>query len=482
MDEGKPMEAGASDVHEQGPAAVDGAANQRSARKFELNRLLALGKVTVGKVGKKLKFRRAKLRAYRDEVGVVELNDPPLDGAFRDMADDAPIVRIASTIMLQAIRDGASDIHVEPERLGVRIRHRVDGVLHEVMQVPKHIQEPLIARFKILADLNIADPRLPQSGNISILVDGRHYDFRLTCIPTTLGVSMVMRIMDKSKELLTLEDQGLNESNLATLISLLHKENGMIVISGPTRSGKTSLLYSCLQLLNRPETKILTIEDPVEFAIPGIGQVQVEEKDGLTFSTAIPAFLHQDANVIMVSDTFDIETARLAVEAAMTGHIVLTTMHTWSATDVLRRFQDLGVETHIFGAAISAVVNLRMARKLCNHCKAEMSPEEVSDTIKKVCSLSAAGGYEIADTPTLYRATGCPECSLSGYRGRIPLHEMLVCSSRLVKEVVKSDSESECTRLAVESGMRTLLADGITKAVAGETSIDEILRVTTGAM
>lgn len=391
--------------------------------------------------------------------------------AMRDMADDAPIVRIGYTIVLQAIREGASDIHIEPEKRGVRIRYRVDGVLNEIMQVPKHIQAPLISRFKILADLNIAERRVPQDGRIPIRHEGKEYDLRVNCCPTQFGEKIVMRILDKSNVLLPLEKLGFHPDVMSIMDELIIQPNGLLLTVGPTGSGKTTTLYSILNKINTPDKNIMTVEDPVEYVLPGISQVHVQKKAGMTFAAALRAFLRQDPDVIMVGEIRDLETAQIAIEASLTGHLVLSTLHTNSAPEAVMRLADMGIETFLLAATMSGVVAQRLARRICVNCK---EPYEVqAETLRKF-------GFPVTnprEMVTLYRGRGCETCRGKGYKGRLGLYEMLKMNEELRELVVRRAPVAEVRDAARAAGMKELREDGLYKVLQGLTTPDEVMRV-----
>jgi len=391
--------------------------------------------------------------------------------AMRESADDAPIVRIGYTIVLQAIREGASDIHVEPERRGVRIRYRIDGVLNEIMQVPKHIQAPLISRFKILADLNIAERRIPQDGRIPIRHEGKEYDLRVNCCPTNYGEKIVMRILDKSNVLLPLDKLGFSPEVLATLEELVTQPNGLIMTTGPTGSGKTTTLYSILNKINTPDKNIMTIEDPVEYILPGISQVHVVKKSGMTFAVALRAFLRQDPDVIMVGEVRDLETAQIAIEASLTGHLVLTTIHTNTASEAVMRLADMGIETFLLAATVTGVMGQRLARRICTNCK---EPYEVQAESLRKFGFPVTNPREMV---TLYRGRGCEACRGKGYKGRLGLYEMLKMNEELRELVVRRAPVAEIRDAAKASGMKDLRSDGLWKVLQGMTTPDEVMRV-----
>ncbi|MDR3710008.1 MAG: ATPase, T2SS/T4P/T4SS family [Capsulimonadaceae bacterium] len=402
-------------------------------------------------------------------IGAAE--DDNDEEAMRDMADDAPIVRIGYTIVLQAIREGASDIHIEPEKRGVRIRYRIDGVLNEIMQVPKHIQAPLISRFKILADLNIAERRVPQDGRIPIRHEGKEYDLRVNCCPTNFGEKIVMRVLDKSNVLLPLEKLGFHPDVMTQMDDLITQPNGLFLTCGPTGSGKTTTLYSILNKINTPEKNIMTVEDPVEYILPGISQVHVQKKAGMTFAAALRAFLRQDPDVIMVGEIRDLETAQIAVEAALTGHLVLSTIHTNSASEAVMRLADMGIEPFLLSATVSGVIGQRLSRRVCGNCK---EPYEVQAESLRRFGFPVTNPREMI---TLYRGRGCETCRGKGYKGRLGLYELLKMNDEIRELVVRRAPALEVRDAARASGMKELREDGLWKVLQGMTTPEEVMRV-----
>jgi type IV pilus assembly protein PilB len=398
-------------------------------------------------------------------------DDDEDEEAMRDMADDAPIVRIAHTIVIQAIREGASDIHIEPEKRGVRIRYRVDGVLVEIMQVPKHIQAPLISRFKILADLNIAERRVPQDGRIPIRHEGKEFDLRVNCCPTNFGEKIVMRVLDKGNVLLPLEKLGFHPDVMSVMAELVAQPNGLFLTTGPTGSGKTTTLYSVLNQINTPEKNIMTCEDPVEYILQGISQVQVQKKAGLTFAAALRAFLRQDPDVIMVGEIRDLETAQIAVEASLTGHLVLSTLHTNSAPEAVMRLADMGIETYLLAATVTGVIAQRLARRICGNCK---EPYDVPQEQLRKFGFVVKNPKEMV---TIYKGRGCETCRGKGFKGRIGLYEMMKMNEELRELVVRRAPVAEVKDAAKAAGMKELREDGLWKVLQGMTTPDEVMRV-----
>lgn len=399
----------------------------------------------------------------------VEAEEISLD-KLKALVDEAPIVRVVNLIISQAINDKASDIHIEPEVRNVKVRYRVDGVLHDVMTPPKHIQAPMISRIKIMSNMDIAERRIPQDGKIHLKHDGREFDLRVSTVPTIHGEKVVMRILDKGSVMLGLEKLGFSEANRTKFEAIVDKPYGMILVTGPTGSGKSTTLYSCLNKLNTGLTNILTIEDPAEYQLPGVNQVQVNPKANLTFASALRAFLRQDPDIIMVGEIRDAETANIAVEAALTGHLVLSTLHTNDAAGAVSRLIEMGVEPFLVASSVVGVLAQRLARTICPNCKESFSASE--EAIKKF-GLSMYGDSDIK----FYRGRGCDNCKTTGYKGRTGIHEILPMTDRVRALVLNRASTAEIKQAAVEEGMNTMQDDGLAKVLSGVTSMEECLRV-----
>jgi type IV pilus assembly protein PilB len=386
--------------------------------------------------------------------------------------EDAPIVKLVNAIMTQAVGDRASDVHIEPAEKNVRIRFRVDGVLHEPMPpAPKNIQGGLISRLKVMADLNIAEKRIPQDGRIGMKVGGKALDLRVATLPTVFGEKVVIRVLDKSNALLKLEDLGFLEDSYKRFSVSFKKPYGAILVTGPTGSGKSTTMYSTLNILNEVDKNIITVEDPVEYRLGGVNQVQVNPKAGLTFASALRSILRADPDIVLIGEIRDKETATIAIEAALTGHLVLSSLHTNDAASAISRLTEMDVETFLVASAIDAVVAQRLARKLCERCKEAYRPEEAE--------LSAAGFPEWLwpEIDTLFRAAGCAACSNTGYRGRIGLYEVMPMSEEIERLTVERASSDAIKAVAVQQGMIPLRDDGLEKTRMGITSIEEVARV-----
>ncbi|MDR7537070.1 MAG: type II secretion system ATPase GspE [Armatimonadota bacterium] len=395
--------------------------------------------------------------------------EPGLD-RLREIVDDAPIVRLVNLMLVQAVRQGASDIHVEPQENHLRIRYRIDGTLYNVMTAPKHVQAATVSRIKIMAAMNIAERRTPQDGRIELRVDNREIDLRVSTIPTVFGEKVVMRILDKRAALVGVEKLGLLTEDLPRFEGLITKPYGIILVTGPTGSGKTTTLYAALNRLNKPEVNIITIEDPVEYQLGGINQVQINPKAGLTFASGLRSFLRQDPDIIMVGEIRDEETARIAIHAALTGHLVLSTLHTNDAPGAVVRLVDMGIEPFLAASSVIGVVAQRLVRVLCEQCRAPYTP---APEVVARYGLAAPG----APAPMIYAARGCEVCNHIGYRGRVGLFEIMTMDDDLRALVVKQAPSDAIKRQAVANGMRTLQQDGVAKVLAGVTSLEEMLRV-----
>jgi type IV pilus assembly protein PilB len=387
------------------------------------------------------------------------------------MAEEAPIIRVANTIIQQAIKEGASDIHIEPDRRGLRIRYRVDGVMHETMTMPKYIQPPLISRYKIMAEMNIAERRIPQDGRIPIKYENKDFDLRVSCLPSIFGEKIVCRILDKQSVLIGLNKLGFTPELQSQLEELVQQPNGMVLSTGPTGSGKTTTQYSVLNKLNSIEKNILTIEDPCEYQLSGITQVQVNKKAGLTFSTALRSFLRQDPDIIMVGEMRDLETAEIAIESALTGHLVLSTLHTNDAPSAVIRMVDMGVEPFLISATIIGVLAQRLGRKICTNCK---EPYETPATDLRRFGFKPESPDQMV---TLWRGKGCELCRHTGYKGRLGLYSLMRVNDEVAELIVRRASLNDIRDASKANGMQELREDGLQKVLDGITTPDEVMRV-----
>ena len=418
----------------------------------------------------------AVVESLGDEDGGGGTSSEIADLEEEDGVSDGPVVRIVNSILLQAAEDGASDVHFEAQEDGLVVRYRIDGVLHEVQRVPKRLTPGVTTRLKVLAKLDIAERRRPQDGRISLRASsaGRLLDIRVATLPTVSGETVVMRLLDKSKKPPTLEELGLSDEMRETMSGLISRPTGAILVTGPTGSGKSTTLYAALAQINRPEVNIITVEDPVEYQLPGINQVQINLRAGLTFASALRSILRSDPDVVMVGEVRDGETAKIAIEAALTGHLVLTTLHTNDAPSTLTRLNEMGVEPFLTGSAVSAVLAQRLARKLCTHC-CEMYSPSVEELVEARVSPEVAAA---SDGMVLYRKRGCPRCNQTGYRGRLGIFQLLIMTEAIAELAVRKANKDEVEREAMAGGMRTLWDDGMAKVRAGLTSIEELARVT----
>jgi type IV pilus assembly protein PilB len=417
-------------------------------------------------------WERAAL--VEDEMELEETEDDD-DLEADDGVSDAPLVRLVNSIILQAAEDGASDLHFDPQDDSLVVRLRVDGVLHEVQRIPKRLAVAVTTRLKVLAKLDIAERRKPQDGRISLNAKaaGRLLDIRVAVLPSVEGEMVVMRLIDKSKRLPTLGDLGFSDDMRAKLEEVIQKPTGALLVTGPTGSGKSTTLYASLEQLNRPEINVITVEDPVEYRMLGLNQVQVNPKAGLTFASALRSILRSDPDVVMVGEIRDVETAKMAIEAALTGHFVLSTLHTNDAPSALTRLNEMGVEPFLTGSAVTAVVAQRLARKLCTHCCEMYIPtrEEMLNARFTPEQVAAADGV------SLYRKKGCPRCNQTGYKGRIGIYQLMVMTEDLSRLAAAHASRDEIERAAMEGGMKNLWDDGLAKVASGLTSIEELGRV-----
>jgi type IV pilus assembly protein PilB len=383
---------------------------------------------------------------------------------------DAPVVRFVSLLIDQAISDRASDIHVEPTGSDLKVRLRIDGVLHEMQSADRSIMDGVISRLKIMSDLDIAERRKPQDGRLSVKHEGRTVDLRVATLPTVWGEKVVMRILDDSAQRRRLEDLELSPENLRRFTAAIARPHGMILVTGPTGSGKSTTLYTTLAEIAKPELNAITVEDPVEYRLAGVNQMQVNPRAGLTFENALRAILRSDPDILLVGEIRDRETATISVEASLTGHLVLSTLHTNDAPSAITRLTEIGVEPYLVGTALNAVVAQRLARRLCLRCRERYTPEP--DVIEAL-DLGAEGGT----TPTLYRAVGCSFCSGTGYRGRLALQELMIVTPELEHLAVVRSPATELRALALAQGMVPLREDGFAKVRRGITTLEEVLRV-----
>ena len=385
--------------------------------------------------------------------------------------DDAPIVRFVNLLISQAIQDHASDIHIEPGERQLDVRYRIDGVLHEMQSAPKSIQNGVISRLKIMSDIDIAERRKPQDGRMSVVHGGNRIDLRVATLPTVHGEKVVMRILDNTASTRNISDLNMLEHNLTMFEHSYKKPHGMILVTGPTGSGKSTTLYTTLQTVAKREINVITVEDPVETRMAGINQVQVNVKAGLTFASALRSILRSDPDVVLIGEIRDQETAQIAIEASLTGHLVLSTLHTNSAPAAITRLTEMDIEPFLVGSSLESVVAQRLARRLCDRCK-EGYQHDGNDLVRLGFPMAPDGGV-----PLLFRPVGCVACSNTGYRGRIALHEVMVVNEEIERLAVARASNADLMRAAIAGGMLTLRQDGWAKVALGYTSIEEVLRV-----
>jgi len=389
-----------------------------------------------------------------------------------DLASEAPVIRLVNSILTQAVRARASDVHIEPFERELKVRYRIDGLLYNIIYPPRRLQAAISSRIKVMANLNIAERRLPQDGRIRIRVGEKDVDIRVSVVPTSYGERIVLRLLDKTSVLLGLEEIGMSEGTYARYSRLIKRSNGIILVTGPTGSGKTTTLYGTLNKINAPELNIITIEDPVEYQLGGIGQIQVNPRIDLTFANGLRSILRQDPDIIMVGEIRDRETAEIAIQASLTGHLVFSTLHTNDAPGAVTRLLDMGVEAFLISSSVIAIIAQRLVRVICKDCREAYRPDP---------TLMKEIGLDSGDTPFdgfCYQGKGCATCLQTGYRGRSGIYELLVIDDAIRSLIMSGADSSVIRRRAIEQGMVTLLRDGASKVVKGVTTVDEILRVT----
>lgn len=411
-------------------------------------------------------------KVFKDfDVGYDQPEQEAMSLEEENMANEAPIIRLVNSIIIQAIEEKASDIHIEPHAAGVRVRYRIDGFLTEIMRLPRKIKAAVISRIKIMSNMDIAEKRLPQDGRIQLKFYRKDIDLRVSTLPTVYGEKIVIRLLDKTSMInYRMEQLGFLEQNFGKLRKMLRNSNGMVLITGPTGSGKTTTLYAALNQLNNVEKNIITVEDPVEYMLDGINQTQVNVKAGMTFAVGLRSILRQDPDIIMVGEIRDSETAEIAVRAATTGHLVLSTLHTNDAPGAVTRLVDMGIEPFLAASSVLGVVAQRLVRLICPHCREAYQPESGAPE-REFMSVGSD------DEVTLYRGKGCDKCGNVGYRGRMPIHEVLIVTSGLRPLIVRNISSDKLRQKALEEGMISLKQDGIAKARQGLTTIQEVMRV-----
>ena len=397
------------------------------------------------------------------------------DDKIEDLLDDtsdAPFIKLVNMVLSQAVRANASDIHIEPYKDILRVRFRLDGVLYDKHSINKRFHAAIVSRIKIMAKLNIAEKRLPQDGRIALSLGGRHVDLRVSCLPTALGERIVMRLLEKSTEILSMPDLGLTDDNLVRMKRLVKISHGIILVTGPTGSGKTTSLYAVLNYINSPDKNILTIEDPVEYQLDGIGQIQVNSKVGLTFTSGLRSIVRQDPDVVLIGEIRDKETADIAIQAALTGHLVFSTLHTNDAPSAVTRLIDMGVEPFLLSSVLRAVVAQRLVRRLCPYCKTPFIPTETQLAADFGVFADYFRGNEV------YKPVGCESCMNTGYKGRMAIYEIMELSEAAKALVLNTADSNQIQKQAVLDGMETLTQNGCLKSKAGLTTLSEVLRVT----
>jgi type IV pilus assembly protein PilB len=410
--------------------------------------------------------------AQSDAIAAVAGRGDSIDlSSLESAASDNKVVQLLNAVLMQAIRDKASDIHFEPFENEFKMRYRIDGVLYEMIPPPKQLALPIVSRVKVMSKLNIAERRLPQDGRIELHIGGTPIDLRVAVLPTMFGESVVMRVLDRSNVQLSLDRIGLREDDLALMRTIINKPNGIVVVTGPTGSGKTTTLYAALNELNEPDTKILTAEDPVEYDIDGLIQCQVNTEQELTFARLLRSFLRQDPDIILVGEIRDLETAQIAIQASLTGHLVFTTLHTNDAPSSILRLVDLGVENFLLTATVEAIVAQRLVRRICVHCKEQYTPTE-----EQLMELSLKPADVVGRT--FCRGKGCDKCNRSGYRGRLAIFELMQLDDDMRELVMQQASTAVLRAEARKRGMRTLRESGLLSIYEGQTTIDEVVRET----
>jgi type IV pilus assembly protein PilB len=408
------------------------------------------------------------MRDMEEDFEIVEEMDEDL-GLAEAQSEDAPVVKLVNSLISDAVNKGASDIHIEPFEQKLRVRFRIDGVLHEMMSPPYKMKGAITSRLKIMAELDIAEKRIPQDGRIKIRIGSKKIDLRVSSLPTIFGEKIVMRILDKSNLEIDLTKLGFQPDSLERFEKAIDSPYGMVLVTGPTGSGKTTTLYSALNRINVPEHNIMTAEDPVEYNLDGINQVNVHEEIGLTFASSLKAFLRQDPNIVMVGEIRDLETASIAVKAALTGHLVLSTLHTNDAPSTINRMIDMGIEPFLVSSSTNLILAQRLVRKLCENCK---KSEEIHPEALRELGIANEKPFDICE------AVGCPKCSGTGYKGRIGLYEVMPITEEISEMILNRCSSAEIKVQAVKEGMVTLRSDGIIKLRAGSTSLEEVLKET----
>ncbi|MBI3019086.1 MAG: type II secretion system ATPase GspE [Deltaproteobacteria bacterium] len=430
-----------------------------------------------------IKIKDAINRVYekKEQKTIAEIGEETMDLSYEleepedllDASDEAPIIRLVNSLLFRAVKERASDIHIEPQEREVVVRYRIDGILYDVYKPPKAFQNSITSRIKVMSDLNIAEKRLPQDGRIKIKIAGKDIDIRVSTVPISHGERIVLRLQDKSNVILNLKDLGFDGEVYEALDQLIHKAYGIILVTGPTGSGKTATLYACLSRLNSVEINILTVEDPVEMQLKGVGQIPVNPKINLTFAAGLRAILRQDPDVVMVGEIRDLETAEISIQASLTGHLVLSTLHTNDAPGAITRLVDMGVEPFLVSSSILGVIGQRLVRKICKFCKEEYipTPQELKELGLSLDQFQGKNIYSASQT-------GCEKCMKTGYSGRTSIKELFVVDDEIRQLILSGTDSSNLKKRAIQKGMKTIRDDGVAKVFSGITTIEEILRAT----
>lgn len=392
-------------------------------------------------------------------------------GDLLDDTSDAPIIKLVNVMLSQAVKDGASDIHIEPTQKGLKIRYRLDGILYDMLSPQKHIQSALISRIKVMADMNIAEKRLPQDGRIEIKIGDKNIDIRVSTIPTAFGERVVLRLLDKTKIFITVSDLGMPEARLNEFDQLINAAHGIFLVTGPTGSGKTTTLYAALSSINDTDKNIITIEDPIEYQLEGVGQIQVNPKIDLTFARGLRSIVRQDPDVILVGEIRDLETAEIAIQSALTGHLVFSTLHTNDSASAITRLIDMGIEPFLVTSSVIAILAQRLVRVICNHCKEEYTPDEQSMAKIGITQDMLRG-------KKLFRGAGCAKCLNTGYMGRTGIFELMIINDLIQNLILKTSDSNAIKKKAIEQEMVTLRQNGAQKVLDGITTVEEVFRVT----
>ena len=449
---------------------------------FKINASMSTEKQVTSFINEKYLREKSITSEVNKALGERKTEEVAMKVSQNQVEVEAPVAKIVSTILEYAIKSRASDIHIEPQEENVRIRYRIDGILQEKYLLPRNVHDAVVSRIKILASLKIDEKRVPQDGRFFFSVDGNDVDLRISTLPTTYGEKVVMRLLKKSQKVPTLPDLGLRGLALKNLMSAIQRPHGIIIVCGPTGSGKTTTLYSVLDIVATTKVNVVTVEDPVEYQMKGVNQVQVNTQAGLTFASALRSFLRQDPNVIMVGEIRDSETADLAINAALTGHLVFSTLHTNDASGVPPRLLDMGVEPFLLVSSLNCVVGQRVLRRVCKDCSTQMEmtsdqEQEIKTTLGPIYGMIEDRFGKEGKKLTIPKVVGCDKCNNSGYLGRVAIYEVMPISEKISKLIIEKSVASDIQKLAVEEGMLTMKQDGYVKVLEGVTTLDEVVRV-----